>query len=132
MSPLSPTSGLVSYCAEDTFSGRTQEGLYRTASPLPAHPYTFPIPSSLTFLPERGLRLNDWLRAGLCFLKLLLPPEGLWSPAKMFSLDVMPPPDSACLRSFPSICLGGEFRSRGGWTPVEGEVVGRYWGGGLL
>lgn len=130
MSPLSPTSGLVSYCAEDTFSGRTQEGLYRATSPLPAHPDTFSIPSSLTFLLARGLRLNDRLRAGLCFLKLLLPPEGIWSPAKTLSLDVMPPPDSASLRSFPGICLGEKFGSRGGWTPVEGEVVGRYWGGG--
>lgn len=127
MSPLSPTSGLVSYCVEDTFSGRTQEGLYRAASPLPPHPDTFPIPSSLTFLLEQRLRLG----AGLCFLKLLLPPpEGLRSLAMMLCLDVMPPPGSAGLRPFPGICLGGGFGSRGGWTPAEQEVVGRYCGGG--
>lgn len=119
----------MSYCAEDTFSGRTQAGLYRAASPLPAHPDTFPIPSSLTFLPELGLSLNNQLRAGLCFLKLLLPPEGLRSPAKMLSLDVMPPPDLAGLRSFSGICLGGELGSRGGWIPMEGEAVRRFWGG---
>lgn len=84
MSPLSPSSGLVSYCVEDTFSGRTQGGLYRAACPLPAHPDTFPVPSSFTFLLERGLRLNDQLGSG--FLKLLLPSEGLGSSAKMLFL----------------------------------------------
>lgn len=47
----------------------------------------------------------------------------------MLSLDVMPPPDLAGLRSFSGICLGGELGSRGGWIPMEGEAVRRFWGG---
>lgn len=103
---------------EDTFSGRTQGGLYRTACPFPAHPDTFPIPSSFTFLLERGLRLNDQL--GFGFLKLLLPPEGLGSLAKMLFLL------KRChLPIQPASDLAGRGIWEQGWLDPRGEVLGR-------
>lgn len=114
MSPLSPASGLVSYCEEHPFSGRTQELLYRAPGPLP--PRLCPL---LPHLPA-GLGLRGC--TALCFLKLLLPPEGPRSLAKLLCLDGIPPPDSAGMRSFPDLSGGGEFGSRAGWAPAEEEL----------